>query len=419
MSLAAKAKRGNKRGNRVVTLKDGYPMSLTDSAIKALKATDKRFKVFDGGGLYLEVLPTGTKVWRAKYTFVGKDKRLTIGTYPAVSLKDARKGLAQAKEVLQQGLDPAQRPKSGEQKAITFTHVACEWIEKQSPRWSANHKDTVQYRLERFVLPHLGEQPVDIVTPRMVLDVVRLIETSGKNETASRVLGICSQVFRYAVACGLCPSDPCRDLRGALQAHVEVPRPALTRKEDIAGLMASIDSYTGYSATRYALYWSAYTFCRPGEVRRVEWKEIYWDEKEWRIPPEKMKMRFEHRVPLCRQCMDILHALREKNYSDMWIFPSTRPSRPLSENGVLSALRRMGYEKHEMTAHGFRAMASTMLNELGYRSDIIERQLAHGDTDKVRAVYNRAAYMDERRVMMQAWADYLDQLRDEHCRRFL
>lgn len=394
-------------------------MPLTDSAIKALKPVEKRFKVFDGGGLYLEVLPTGSKVWRVKHSWKGKDKRLTLGSYPTLTLKDARAALAKVKEQIRLGEDPSLPQVGVEQGATKFSEVAREWIEKQSPRWSDNHKNTVSYRLARFAFPHLGEQPVGTVTPRMVLDTVRLIEGAGKNETASRVLGICSQVFRYAVACGYCISDPCRDLRGALEAHVEIPRPALTRKEDIAGLMASIDGYTGFSITRYAMYWSAYTFCRPGEVRQAEWKEIFWDEKEWRIPPEKMKMRFEHRVPLCRQCMAILYALREKKCSDVWIFPSTRPSRPLSENGVLSALRRMGYEKHEMTAHGFRAMASTMLNELGYRPDIIERQLAHGDTDKVRAVYNRAAYMDERRTMMQEWADYLDKLRESHFRRAL
>jgi integrase len=191
----------------------------------------------------------------------------------------------------------------------------------------------------------------------------------------------------------------------------------LTRPEDVGGLILSIEGYEGYAVTRAAMLWSAYTFCRPGEVRRAEWKEIDWEKREWRIPAEKMKMRFEHRVPLARQCLAILENLRGKRLSDVWIFPGLRPSRPLSENGVLSALRRMGYAKHEMTAHGFRAMASTLLNELGYRPDLIERQLAHGDTDKVRAVYNRAAYMEERRVMMQEWADYLDSLAEKKRNR--
>jgi integrase len=386
-------------------------MALTDSSIKALKPKDRRYKVFDGNGLYIEVHPSGSKVWRVKYAFNGKDIRYTIGQYPIISLKTARTEAINVKERLACGADPAE-----EKKRFTATEVemfqalAEDWIEKQSARWSQEHKTTVATRLSRYAYPHIGGKRIGEITPPDVLRFVRMIEGKGKNETASRVLGICSQVFRYGVSCGICLSDPCRDLRGALTAHVESPRPALTSPDDVGGLMASILGYQGSSTIRNAMLWSAYTFCRPGEIRRAEWSEIVWDKKEWRIPAEKMKMRFEHRVPLARQCMEILEALREKRLSEIWIFPGPRPSRPLSENGVLSALRRMGYEKHEMTAHGFRAMASTLLNELGYRPDIIERQLAHGDTDKVRAVYNRAAYMNERRIMMQEWADHLDWL---------
>lgn len=391
-------------------------MPLTDKQIKALQPEDKSKKYFDGGGLYLEVAPSGGKWWRLKYRFEGKEKRISLGTYPAVSLKDARSAAIETKNILSQGIDPSAKKKevAPHDGGKSFKSVAADWIERQSARWSGGHRQTVEYRLERFVHPNIGESQItDIETPD-ILEFIRAIENDGHIETASRVLGICSQVFRYAVSCGDCKSDPCRDLRGALSAHVETPRAALTRPKDVAGLMASIYDYSGYSVTRAALMWSAYTFCRPGEVRRAEWSEVFWEEREWRIPAQKMKMRFEHRVPLCTQCMDILHELRDKKYSAVWIFPSPRPSRPLSENGVLSALRRMGYEKHEMSAHGFRAMASTMLNELGYRPDLIEKQLAHGDTDKVRAVYNRAAYMDERRAMMQYWADYLDRLRLEH-----
>lgn len=386
-------------------------MALTDTAIKALKPKATLYKVFDGGGLYLEVLPTGTKVWRMKYRYGGKDKRHTLGKYPALSLRDARLAMLLAKKTLETGKDIPSKT-----RAIvgnTFRDVARDWIEKQIPRWSDRHAKTVTARLGLYVYPHIGGMPVSEIAPTDVLALVRKIESRKKLETASRVLGICSQVFRYGVSCGVCPSDPCRDLRGALTAHVETPRPALTNPDDVGGLMLSIEGYEGYAVTKAAMLWSAYTFCRPGEVRRAEWAEIDWEKEEWRIPAEKMKMRFEHRVPLARQCLAILDNLKAKKLSDIWIFPSPRPSRPLSENGVLSALRRMGYEKHEMTAHGFRAMASTLLNELGYRPDIIERQLAHGDTDKVRGVYNRAAYMDERRIMMQAWADYLDSLADK------
>lgn len=393
-------------------------MPLTDNAIKALKPKEKRYKVFDGQGLHLEIQTSGTKVWRIKYRFNKKERRPTIGRYPQMSLKGAREILGDALKKLDKGIDPFPEHGDGSSVAVTtFQAVAEDWIEKQAPRWSDEHRQTVKKRLELYAHPHIGRCSVKEVTPPDVLRFVRLIEGKGKNETASRVLGICSQVFRYAVACGLADSDPCRDLRGALTSHVETPRPALTDPDDVGGLIASILVYKGSAVTRSAMLWSAYTFCRPGEIRRAEWSEIDWEKKEWRIPAEKMKMRFEHRVPLAHQCMAILTTLWERKLSDTWIFPGPRPSKPLSENGVLSALRNMGYEKHEMTAHGFRAMASTLLNELGYRADLIERQLAHGDTDKVRAVYNRAAYMDERRVMMQAWADYLDSLAEKKRNR--
>jgi integrase len=388
-------------------------MPLTDTAIKALKPQDKRYKVFDGQGLHLEVQPSGTKIWRIKYRIGGKEKRPTIGHYPLMPLREARAALADALGKLAAGNDPFDGRHDELPAGKTFQTVAEDWIEKQEPRWGAEHRATVQKRLELYAFPHIGAAVIGEITPPQVLSFVRLIEGRGKFETASRVLGIVSQVFRYGVACGACPSDPCRDLRGALTAHVETPRPALAAPGDVGALLLSIRGYRGSSVTRAALLWSAYTFCRPGEVRRAEWTEIEWEKMEWRIPAEKMKMRFEHRVPLARQCMEILRTLRERKLSDAWIFPGPRPSRPLSENGVLSALRRMGYEKHEMTAHGFRATASTLLNELGYEPDIIERQLAHGDTDKVRAIYNRAAYMDKRRVMMQAWADYLDGLAEK------
>ena len=388
-------------------------MPLTDNAIKVLKPKDTTYKVFDGGGLYIEVAPTGTKTWRVKFRINGREKKLTIGPYPQTTLRDARMSLLQAKEALSEGLDPSDKKRNESLAGTSFKEAALDWIEKQAPRWSDEHRQTVGKRLELYAYPHIGKRPIADITPPEVLGFVRLIEGRGKNETASRVLGICSQVFRYGVSCGLCPSDPCRDLRGALVAHVEVPRPALTDPTDVGGLMRSIRDYQGSFVTRAALAFSAYTFCRPGEIRRAEWSEIDWEKQLWRIPAEKMKMRFEHRVPLARQCVAILEEVQERKYSELWIFPGPRPSRPLSENGVLSALRRMGYEKHEMTAHGFRAMASTLLNELGYRPDIIERQLAHGDTDKVRAVYNRAAYMDERRAMMQEWADYLDSLAEK------
>ena len=386
-------------------------MHLTDLVIKSLKPKEKRYKIFDARGLHIEVQPSGTKVWRIRYFFQKKEKRATIGQYPQMSLREARASHAKSLELLDDGIDPFDSlGNTSNSNRVTFAEVAYDWVDKQAPRWSDIHKGTVKTRLERYALPHIGDLPIESITPPDVLRFVRLIEGKGAFETASRVFGICSQVFRFAVACGICPSDPCRDLRGALTTHVETPRPAITDPDEVGALLLSIRDYRGAFVTRMAMLWSAYTFCRPGEVRKAEWSEIVWDKQEWRIPAEKMKMRFEHRVPLSTQCMKILEDLRERKLSEQWIFPGVRPGRPLSENGVLCALRRMGYEKHEMTAHGFRAMASTLLNELGYRPDIIERQLAHGDTDKVRAIYNRAAYLDERRAMMQAWSNYLDSL---------
>jgi integrase len=382
-------------------------MSLNDTAIKALRPKSSRYKVFDGGGLYIEVIPTGLKIWRVKVRHEGKDKRVTLGRYPAVTLKNAREKLAALKERLAtgQGIEPPP-PESDS----AFSAVALEWIDRKSPIWGEDHKKTVLYRLDRFVFPHIGNRAIEKVPPMDILKLIRAIENDGKNHTAHRVLGICSQVFRYGVASGKCPSDPCRDLAGALTCYAEKPRAAIINPKEAGELMVRIGAYKARDM-RYMLLWSAYTFCRPGEVRQAEWSEIDWENKEWRIPAEKMKMRFEHRVPLATQCVDILERLKKHRISERWIFPSKKDkTKSVSEAGALSALRRMGYEKDEMTPHGFRAMASTLLNELGFKPDIIERQLAHGDVDKVRAVYNRAAYMDERRVMMQRWADYLDGL---------
>lgn len=394
-------------------------MPLTDTAIKALQPRDKPYRVFDGGGLYIEISPTGSKLWRAKYHFGAKEKRLSIGIYPVVSLRQARAKLAEAKALLNEGKDPSELKKkeqASSKDCNTFLDVSREWMDKKGIGWSESHRRTVVSRLNRIVYPEIGAIPVMEIIPTTVLGFIRKLEDAGLHETAHRVLGICSMVFRYAVGCGYCPSDPCRDLRGVLSTYSAKPMSAITDPAEAGALMTNIMEYNGYSVVKMALLWSAYTFCRPGEVRRAEWSEVFWDAQEWRIPAEKMKMKQEHRVPLCSQCMEILDYLKRQSFSERWIFASVRPSRPLSDNGVLSALRRMGYEKSEMTAHGFRAMASTLLNELGFRPDLIERQLAHGDPDKIRAIYNRAAYMNERRVMMQKWADYLDGLREQHSR---
>lgn len=394
-------------------------MPLTDVGIKNLRPQEKPYKVFDGGGLYIEVLKTGTKVWRVKYRFDGKEKRLTLGEYPLVGLKAARSLLSEAKGKLVRGIDPSYKKREESASAMPFRTAADEWITRQSPKWSDKYREALQSRLERFVYPHIGDRGIQAILPKDILDFIRRIEREGKMTTAYRVLSVCSLVFRYAVACGYCMSDPCRDLRGALTAHIVKPRAALTDPKEVGRLMASIDQYQGSIVIRLAMKWSALTFCRPGEVRKAEWSEIDFEKRLWKIPAEKMKMRREHRVPLSSQCMEILDTLRALNFSQSWLFPSPRGVKPISEVGVLTALRLMGYEKSQMCAHGFRAMASTLLNEMGWNSDIIEIQLAHVDRDTVRAVYNRAQYWDKRVEMMQTWADYLDRLKQEALQNLL
>lgn len=389
-------------------------MSLTDVALKSLGPRENSYKVFDGEGLYIEVLKTGTKVWRFKYRFGGKEKRLTLGRYPRLSLKQARLEHQAAQAVLEGGFDPAEtkrRRRKEESGENTFRGAAQDWIAKQQPRWSEKYRQALEARLDRFVYPHIGEADLKEIKPRDILAFLRPIEAAGKLTTAYRVLNLCSMIFRYGVACDLCPSDPCRDLCGALASHVAKPRAALTDPGQVGRLMAQIESYPGSVSIRLAMKWAALTFCRPGEVRQAEWVEIDWEKRIWKIPAEKMKMRREHRVPLSSQCMEILETLRALHLSEKWLFPSPQRSKPISTVGILGALRLMGYEKEEMSAHGFRAMASTLLHELGWDSDVIEIQLSHADRNAVRAVYNRARYWSRRVEMMQAWADYLDRLK--------
>jgi integrase len=396
---------------RLAKTKGGPHMPLTDLKIKALKAKQAAYKVFDGGGLYLEVTKAGSKIWKLKYRIKGAEKKLTIGPYPLITITKARRAALDAKDKILQGGDPSKEKRLAALVGTTFREVALDWLARKEKGWADSHTRTIKSRLEIYAFPNIGALGIKDITPPEILSFLRLIEKQGKIETATRTLGICSLVFRYGVACGVCQSDPCRDLKGALTPYQEKPMAALTNPDDVSALLKSILDYNGSVVTKYALLWSAYTFCRPGEIRRAEWREINTKKDEWIIPPEKTKPRREHIVPLSAQCLEILEKLREQKLSEQWIFPGPRPSRPLSENGVLSALRRMGYAKDEMTAHGFRTIASTFLNEAGdFRGDVIERQLNHVSKNKVRATYNRAEYMPERRKMMQAWADFLDNL---------
>ena len=392
-----------------------YPHALTDTTLRAVKATEKAQKLFDGNGLFLFVSPTDTKSWRLKYRFQGKEKLLTLGTYPQTSLKEARERAADARKQLDGGIDPGEVKKEEQQAAdpITLEQVAREWYEKQLPAWSKRHSEDVMERLEKNIFPFLGDRPIAEVNAPELLTVLRRIEARGAIETAHRVRGICSLFFRYAVATSRAERDPAADLKGAITNRIPKPRAAITTPDEVGALMRAIDGFAGTYTVKCALQMCALTFCRPGEVRTAEWTEFDFKENLWRIPGNKMKMRMDHLVPLSRQALDILEELRQLTGSGKYLFPSIRTiERPISDMTLIAGLRRMGFEKDEMRAHGFRAMASTLLNEQGYSADVIEKQLAHSPINKIRGIYNRAEYLPERRKMMQAWADYLVELQE-------
>ncbi|KHK02354.1 tyrosine-type recombinase/integrase [Desulfovibrio sp. TomC] len=389
---------------------------LTDTAVRNAKPGAKAVKLFDGGGLYLEVAPSGGKWWRLKYRHGGKEKRISLGVYPAVGLKDARTRRDEARKLIANGVDPskARQEEKAEAaaEALTFEHVAREWYERFKPKWSASHSLDVIQRLEKNVFASLGPRPIRDITAPELLAAVRLIEGRGAVESARRILQMCGQIFRYAIATGQADRDIAADLRGSLPPAREKHHASLTDPKAVAQLLRAIDGYEGSMVARCALRLAPLVFVRPGELRHAEWSEIDLDKAEWRIPAAKMKMKEQHIVPLSRQAVAILLELHPLTGAGKYVFPSVRTSaRPMSENTVLAALRRMGYTKDEMTGHGFRSMASTLLNEMGWNRDAIERQLAHAERNAVRAAYNFAEHLPERRKMMQAWADYLEKLK--------
>ena len=386
---------------------------LTATAVRNAKSSKKPRKLADERGLYLLVVPNGSKYWRLKYRFDGKEKLLALGVFPDVSLADARKRRDDARKVLADGVDPGalkrKRKRTVHQATQDgFEAVAREWFIKQSSRWVDGHSTTVIRRLERDVFPWIGDKPVGEVTSPELLTVLRRIESRGAVETAHRVHRVCGQVFRYAVATGRAERDPSGDLRGALQPVRERHHPTITDTDEIRGLLISIEGYEGSFVTRCALRLAPLVFVRPGELRQAEWSMIDLEGGEWRIPGKKMKMRRVHLVPLSRQALEILRELHPLTGQGRYVFPGVRsPKRPMSANTVNAALRRLGYDKDTMTGHGFRSMASTVLHEQGWNPDVIERQLAHSEQNSVRAAYNYAEHLPERRQMMQGWADYL------------
>ena len=390
---------------------------LTERAIRNFKPQSKTKRLSDSGGLYLEISPSGSKWWRLKYRYDGKEKRLALGVFPRVTLKEARAGRDDARRMLDKGNDPGEARKAAkaartELNADSFEVVAQDWLKKFSPNWVESSASKILSRMERDIFPWLGNRPIRQITPPELLTVVRRIEARGALETAHRALQNCGQVFRYAVATGRAERNPVADLRGALPPTKEKHHASITEPKAIGALLRAIDGYQGNNVTRYALKLAPLVFVRPGELRRAEWVEVDLEKAEWRLPAEKMKARIPHVVPLSRQALAVLRELQPLTGRGKHLFPSLRGrERAMSENTVNAALRRMGYSKGDMTGHGFRSMASTILNEQGWNRDAIERQLAHGERDPVRAAYNYAEHLPERRKMMQSWASYLDGLR--------
>jgi integrase len=391
-------------------------MALTATSIKNARAVDKPLKLFDGGGLYLLVNPNGSRWWRFKYRYLGKEKLLSFGTYPDISLKDARDRRDEARKQRAADIDPGEHRKAMKTTLAvrgenSFEIVAREWFAKYSPNWAAGHSDKIIRRLERDIFPWLGGRPIAEIAAPELLATLRRIESRGAIETAHRAQQNCSQVFRYAVATGRAERDSTADLRGALTPVKERHHASITDPKRVGELMRAIDGYRGSFITKCALRLAPLVFVRPGELRKAEWVEFDLDGAEWRIPAARMKAREQHIVPLAKQAVSILQDLHALTGDKQHVFPGVRTKgRAMSENTVNAALRRLGYAKDEMTGHGFRSMASTLLNEQGWHRDAIERQLAHAERNNVRAAYNFAEHLPERRKMMQAWADYLDKL---------
>ena len=392
-------------------------MPLTDTAIRAIKPTSKTAKYFDGGGLYLEVAPSGGKWWRLKYRFQGKEKRISLGTYPTIGLKEARERREDTKKILANGIDPSAQRQAIKVRTTSidkdsFEVVTREWFDKHVVNLAPSYSKKVRSLFERQIFPVLGAKPIAEVEPTDVLSAARHVEQTGAIETAHRLIQICGQVFRYAIATGRTKYDVSTGLHAALPKVNVKHMATLTDKKRIGQLLRAIDAYGGFFPVRCALRLAPLLFVRPGELQKAEWAEFDLPAAEWRLPASKMKMRQRHIVPLSSQALSILAELQPYTGNGQFLFPSIRTTtKPIALESMLVAIRSMGFTQDEMTMHGFRGMASTLLNEMGYNRDWIERQLAHGERDHVRAAYNYAEHLPERRRMMQEWADYLNELK--------
>lgn len=401
---------------------------LSDIEVKTKKPTAKEQKLFDGGGLFLFIPPLklddkgkplpASKLWRFKYRFAGKEKLLSFGAYPALSLAEARQRRDDAKQLLANGVDPSTFKKEQQAEVArisehTFEKVAREWFDKNKADWVAATSKRIIDRLEGDIFPHLGERPISEIKPVELLAVLRKIETRGVLDRASRTQAHCGAIFRYGVATGRCERDITTDLKGAIATPKYSHRAAPTEPKDVAAILRAIDAYDGSPVVKAAMQILPMVFTRPGELRHMEWTELDLDEALWQIPAGKMKMKLPHIVPLSRQAIAILKGLQPLTGHSKYVFPCHRsPLRPMSDNAINAALRRMGIEKDECCAHGFRAVARTLLHEvLDFSPDWIEAQLAHVVPDRLGAAYNRTKFIKQRTGMMQKWSDYLDGLK--------
>lgn len=393
-------------------------MPLTDAKIRNTKPGEKPIRLNDGGWLYLEIRPSGTKLWRFRYRIAGKENIFAIGEYPQVGLADARSARDEARELVKQGIHPAHHRKAQDlitvrDNANTFEAVTREWIAQKKPGWTAYYLRQVERFMESDVFPHIGALPVRSVTAAHLLEIIKRVEGRGAETVALLVRQWCSAVFRYAVATLRADGDPAAALRGAITRPKVEHRKPLSRAQ-ITAFLKALDGFSGFRTTTLALRLALVTFVRTVELRAAEWSEIDFDRAEWRIPAERMKMREPHLVPLSTQALSLLRELHKLTGNQRWLFPNyRRPETCMTATTLNRALERMGFNGKDsigFSAHGFRATASTILNEAGYRADVIERQLAHKERNTVRASYNQAEYLAERRDMMQQWADLVDGL---------
>ncbi len=398
---------------------------LTDKLVRAAKAEgQKRRKLADGGGLTLVVKPE-SKVWWFRYRFGGKEKVFSLGSYPEVTLKEAREGRDKARKLLAQSKDPVMHRRSEGAKNLsaasnTFKAVAEDWLKLQKGQLQDSTIDVTRNRLTKWIYPHLGSMPITEIEPPLALQVLRKIENKGKHETAHRMRQRISQIYRFAISEGRASRDPAADLRGLLKAVPAQNRAAITKPDELGGLLRAIEAYSGQPATCAALQLAPMLFLRPGELRKAVWDEIDLEAGIWIVPGDRMKGTLkakragqvpDHKIPLPRQAIEILKPLKHLTGKRPFVFESIKPGRPLSENTINTALRSMGYDSEMMVGHGFRATASTLLHEMGWPPEVIELQLAHRQRNQVAAAYNRSARMEERTAMMQQWADYLDSLK--------